>query len=321
MFWKRRNESAKPGALIATFEQLAPKLQSPQDLQARAVFNDRVKEAWDYHGVQSHDALPPSTLRDLELLLALVHRGIPQFEDEMMKAGVAPQALVDALREGLKRPELVERAQLPQQSRPPQPAQASQPPLPPKWTRSDQPRQPPQVPLPPQPPQPVGTEQDAPQQNRADDTSDDLVAWLATQPANVWHEVAVNYDWNDDPSRDLGWIIEQPFCDLATAMQVFLFGRPDYFDAYKTIAEIPEQARPVFQLVDNVASRIVEGAYPMRRFAVDEAALADRQAYQQQRVARGEFIRWVLPEDAFGPFERRATNSPFLYQNGKVSKR
>jgi hypothetical protein len=318
MFWKRKNEGAKPGALITTYEQLAPKLQSPQDLQARAVFNDRVKEAWDYHGVQSHDALPPSTLRDLELLLALVHRGIPQFEDEMMKAGVAPQALVDALREGLKRPELVERAQVPQQSQSPQAPQAPQPPLPPKWTRSDQPPKPPQVPL---PPQPVSTEQGAPRQNRADATPDDLVAWLATQPANVWHEVAVNYDWNDDPSRDLGWIVDQPFCDLATAMHVFLFGRPDYFDTYKTIADIPEQARPVFELVDHVASRIVEGAYPMRRFAVDEAALADRQAYQQQRAARGEFIRWVLPEDAFGPFERRATNSPFLYQNGKVSKR
>jgi hypothetical protein len=309
MFWKRGSASVQPGALIATFEQLAPKLQSSQDLQARAVFNDRVKEAWDYHGVQSHDALPPGTLRDLELLLVLIHRGIPQFEEEMMKAGVAARALVDALREGLKRPELVERAQVSQQS------QAPQPPRPPKWSQSPQPPQSPQW------SPPLSTEQGSPQQNRVDIAPDDLVAWLANQPANVWHEVAVNYDWNDDPLRDLGWIIDQPFCDLATAMHVFLFGRPDYYDAYRSVADIPEQARPVFELVDRVAQRIIEGAYPMRRFLVDDDALAQRQMYQQKRIASGALIHWMLPEEAFGPFERRPTNSPFLYQNGKISKR
>jgi len=284
MFWSRReNAGAKPGALIFTFQSLAPRLQSPQDMKARVVFYNLVKEAWDFHGVQSYEALPPSTLRDLELLLVLIHQHIPQFEEEMMNAGVAARALVDAHREAIKRPELVRRAQMSQQS--------------------------------------VVANQDTWQQNRVEVAPKQLVEWLATQPANVWHEVAVNYNWDHDAPRDLGWIIEQPYCDLATAMHVFLFGEPGFYDAYKTAAEVPAHALPVFELLDRVAQRIVEGAYPMRRFVVDQDALARRQAYQQQRLATGGFIRWVLPKEAFGPFERRPTNSPFLYHDGEISRR
>jgi hypothetical protein len=284
VFWNRRKDAgAKPGALIFTFQSLAPRLQSPQDMKARVAFYDLVKEAWDYHGVQSYEALPLSTLRDLELLLVLVHRNIPQFEEEMMNAGVAARALVDAQREALTRPELVQRSQVSQQS--------------------------------------VSANQDTWQQNLVEVAPNDLVAWLATQPANVWHEVAVNYNWDLDAPRDLGWIIDQPFCDLATAMHVFLYGAPEFYDAYKTAAEVPEHARPVFELVDRVAQRIIEGAYPMRRFAVDGDALAQRQAYQRKQLASGGLIHWVLPDEAFGPFERRPTNSPFLYHDGEISRR
>ena len=280
MFWKSREQ---PGTLITVFQSLAPRLQGPDDMKARIAFYDLVKEAWDYHGVQSYERLPASTLRDLELLLVLLHKHLPRFEEEMMKAGVSARAIVDAYREAEKRPELVQRAQVSHKS--------------------------------------VVASHDTSQQNRLDIPPDGLVAWLATQPANVWHEVTANYNWDYDAARDLGWIIDQPYCDLATAMHVFLFGAPDYYDEFRQDADIPETARPVFELLNRVAARIVEGAYTMRRFAVDEDALATRRTYQQHRVATGAFIRWVLPEEAFGPFERRPTNSPFLYHDGEISRR
>ena len=51
------------------------------------------------------------------------------------------------------------------------------------------------------------------------------------------------------------------------------------------------------------------------------SAIKQRQDYQRAQLAAGEFIRWVLPDDAFGPFEGRPTESPFSYCDGEISRR
>ena len=49
----------------------------------------------------------------------------------------------------------------------------------------------------------------------------EVIKWLGQQTPETWHDVATGFNWGFSWEKVLGWIVEQPECDLATALQVF----------------------------------------------------------------------------------------------------
>jgi len=280
VFWSRR---PAPGALIKAFQTFAAQLDSPDEIKARMAFQGLVNLALSAHAVDSHRALPSDRLRELDMLLVLVHKNPSRFDRAMATAGISAKALSGIQRDALQRPDLVQRAEMALFV--------------------------------------IAAKQDAPNWEKLDVAPDQLLDWLSTQSPGMWHEVATGYNWDLNAPRDLGWIIEQPECDLATAMHVFLLGEPGYYDDYKLASEVPDYQRPVFDLLDRVAQRLIAGAYRTRRFSLDPADLNRWQNYQRERLEAGKFIRWVLPDEAFGPFENLPTEAPYRYGDGEIFRR
>lgn len=50
---------------------------------------------------------------------------------------------------------------------------------------------------------------------------EEVIKWLGQQTPETWHDVASGFNWGFSWEQVLGWIVEQPDCDLATALQVF----------------------------------------------------------------------------------------------------
>ncbi len=52
------------------------------------------------------------------------------------------------------------------------------------------------------------------------------IAWLESANPDDWHRVALEFNWGE-PLYVLDWIVRQPNCDLATALDIFWKGEPE----------------------------------------------------------------------------------------------
>jgi hypothetical protein len=66
------------------------------------------------------------------------------------------------------------------------------------------------------------------------------------------------------------WIVRQPACDLATALQIYCHAEPGYFREFGTDRPlVPQHAREVFDLIWEIRRRVDDGQYTRRELAFD----------------------------------------------------
>ena len=149
-----------------------------------------------------------------------------------------------------------------------------------------------------------------------------LEAVRAAPPA-VQRDVARRYDWDQHPETVLGWIMAQRHVDLATALVVFLAGRPERFN-YMAKRTVPADAAARCRLIDNVCQRINCGFY-LPAGPADPALHARAGAWlaaQQRDRQQGCRGRWVLEEAILGPSAGPAGHAPrALAERRKVPPR
>jgi hypothetical protein len=146
----------------------------------------------------------------------------------------------------------------------------------------------------------------------------DLVDWMAGQPRSVWHEVALGYNWDDDPVRDLGWIVRQPDCDLATAIVVFLRAAPDSYMTVRSVSDLPAGERCMFEMLDGLARRIATDDFRHRDYRVDPDDLRHWRGMTGRMREEGPLHRWDLPLDEIARLQGLPTNAPFTFHDGEL---
>ncbi|MFL9824899.1 hypothetical protein [Rhodoplanes sp. SY1] len=110
MFFQRT--TAKSVAVIDAFHAAAPGLRTPEHTVAQAAFAGIAQSVLERHRTRSYRSLPRRTIRDLALILVLVHDDQPSFDRALVATGV-PVADIVALRErATRRDDLIERSRL-----------------------------------------------------------------------------------------------------------------------------------------------------------------------------------------------------------------
>jgi len=144
-----------------------------------------------------------------------------------------------------------------------------------------------------------------------------LRLWLRHQSPAMWHEVACGYNWDAEPTLDLGWIVDQPDCDLATALQVFLGGSPDYFVDRESLEDLWAEAQDNCALLDRIAQRVMAGGYKTANYGLryPEESEGWLRALEHRIVNKG---RWALGADVFARLGNQPTGSPFTFHDGCV---
>lgn len=91
------------------------------------------------------------------------------------------------------------------------------------------------------------------------------------------HALACSYNWDDDLAPIL-WLVENPFCDRATALQIFWSGDiPDmYLDNEPPWDETEYKVRSI---INTVVIRLLAEQYPTERYYFDPAEEYDLAAY------------------------------------------
>lgn len=110
MFFKRTTRKA--AAVIDAFHAASSRLREPEDALTRHVFVGLVSEVLRRHRAGSYAALPPRILRDLAMVLVLVHEDRPSFDRALVMAGIPVEDIVGLRNRAGRRPELVERVRL-----------------------------------------------------------------------------------------------------------------------------------------------------------------------------------------------------------------
>lgn len=112
---------------------------------------------------------------------------------------------------------------------------------------------------------------------------------------------AVAFDWETGDLKHLGRMMSKLGLDLATAMRVFLNGRPHDLN-YMDPEDVPLEQRARFSMLDSLHGRINCGFYlpdPQRGLG---AVRAEAEAWfdaQHRDHARGKSGRWVFDKKRF----------------------
>lgn len=148
-----------------------------------------------------------------------------------------------------------------------------------------------------------------------------LTSWMAGQPPSVWHEVALGYNWGSNAALELGWIVDQPDCDLATALVVFLRGAPDDFMCRQSLDNFPEDQLEIFRMLDRIAKRIESGGYRTRSYGVPQYETECFTTHLSLWRRQDLWMRWALSEDLFTSLKNNPTNAPYRFHDGEVLRR
>ena len=82
---------------------------------------------------------------------------------------------------------------------------------------------------------------------------EEVLKWLGQQTPETWHDVATGFNWGFGWQEVLGWIVEQPDCDLATALQIF---------AVSEYADIKNEKKSSGQIIiSKIYDKIEAGRY------------------------------------------------------------
>lgn len=94
------------------------------------------------------------------------------------------------------------------------------------------------------------------------------IAWLRAASPDDWHRVALDYNW-DEGVETLYWIVQQPDCDRATALDIFWKGQPAWY-LYLALKEGRDEADdPTWTMLKYIAARIHARGYTRSKIAFD----------------------------------------------------
>jgi hypothetical protein len=106
-----------------------------------------------------------------------------------------------------------------------------------------------------------------PSQMTATEYSSALIAVLQRSDPDVWHQVAMGWNW-DGGVAPLEWMIRQPKCDRGTALLIYWRGGPGFFKQYARREDVPpELSSELFNLLEEVEGRFMSGFYTRQEIA------------------------------------------------------
>ena len=132
-----------------------------------------------------------------------------------------------------------------------------------------------------------------------------MIEWLSGKSPEHRHFVAMGLNW-DYAETTLDWIVRQPDCDIATAVELFWLTNPDELLCYPTVDSLKYVDDWVFLLVKHVVDRAAAGDYRRSTISynLDPNLAPIVEVYAQ---AEGEYrdagLPWVAPRAFRVPFE------------------
>ena len=97
---------------------------------------------------------------------------------------------------------------------------------------------------------------------------DILIRYLLQSGPEDWHQIALHWNW-DQGNAPLWWIIQQSTCDRGTALLLYWRGGPPWYTRYATHDDVPDWARPGFDLVQTIETRYLAEGYTRQEIAYD----------------------------------------------------
>ena len=132
-----------------------------------------------------------------------------------------------------------------------------------------------------------------------------MIAWLSGKSPEHRHFVAMGLNW-DFAETTLDWIVRQPDCDIATAVELFWLANPDEMLCYPGVDAIKYVDEWVFDLVKYVTDREATGGYQKRviSYNLTPHLASIVEAYEQaEDEYRDAGLPWVAPRAFRVPFE------------------
>jgi hypothetical protein len=84
-----------------------------------------------------------------------------------------------------------------------------------------------------------------------------------------WHRIALYANWDFTEDAVWQWMVSQPDCDRATALEIFWKASPDYYLQYRDRSAVPAGERAHYDLIISIRDRWVAGGYKRSELAAD----------------------------------------------------
>ncbi|NVO14027.1 MAG: hypothetical protein HXX10_08320 [Rhodoplanes sp.] len=110
MFFRKATRQAK--AVIAAFHAAFGRLQMPEDALAEAAYSAVARQVLRRHRASGYESLPARALRELAMMLVLVHEDRPSFDRALVFHGIAADDIASLRARAERRPERREQARL-----------------------------------------------------------------------------------------------------------------------------------------------------------------------------------------------------------------
>jgi Domain of unknown function (DUF4274) len=94
------------------------------------------------------------------------------------------------------------------------------------------------------------------------------IAWLAAADPDDWHRVSIDFNWSE-PLHVLDWIVRQPNCDVATALDIFWKGEPECWLVEEGSSDEAPNGYSWLnaKICEYIAKRVGEGGYTRSEIA------------------------------------------------------
>ncbi len=132
---------------------------------------------------------------------------------------------------------------------------------------------------------------------------EELVEALKGLGPDVWHQVAIGYNWNYQPEVVFGWIVNQENCELSTAITILTMGQAvDLMREEASGSDISDDFR--FEMFETISQRINDGDYQINIIDIgDPVFFEELVEFQRTEEGEGRKIRWALPHEVIELFE------------------
>jgi hypothetical protein len=102
------------------------------------------------------------------------------------------------------------------------------------------------------------------------DYNDALIRYLEKSGPKMWHQVAMNWNWDGD-NEPLTWMIRQPKCDSATALLIYWHGAPAWYCQYANSSEVKPHEMKTYTLIKEIEQKYSGGFYSDQNIYFDPA--------------------------------------------------
>ncbi len=140
---------------------------------------------------------------------------------------------------------------------------------------------------------------------------DIVIDWLKERGSDDWHRLTLGWNW-DIGMSPLKWIVEQPECDKATALQVFWHSGADNVAARSNIDDAKqhycEEAWPVLK---GIAERWTNGGFTRSELAFSSPEQMDEETLREMvKFAGASDFAFAIPAEMFAPRAGRQLTTP-----------